>query len=87
MSETFIAAEMYRVEQAGIPLVSSSPAGRAYRHPVVERIAAPITYLPRTTSLSHDASLMRWLALNIPTFRRPSCSAPAKGRSAWRSRC
>src|SRR4029077_10136515 len=70
MSETFIAGEIYRLEQARLRLrLFALKQDEAYRHPVVERIEAPLTYLPQTTSLSHAAPLTGWLATNVPRFR------------------
>jgi glycosyltransferase involved in cell wall biosynthesis len=72
LSETFIASEIYRLEQAGIPLrlyvlkpVEEHEKGA--RHTVVGRIGARPEYLPATTSLS-GVSRTRWLASNLPTF-------------------
>jgi glycosyltransferase involved in cell wall biosynthesis len=72
LSETFVASEIYRVEQAGIPLrlfvlkpVEEHERGEP--HAVVRRIRAQPLYLPATTSLS-DVSRLRWLARNVPSF-------------------
>jgi hypothetical protein len=63
VSETFIASEIHRVEQAGSACgCSSSSRQRAreaeLKHPVVERIEARPQYLPDTTALT--APLHRW---------------------------
>jgi glycosyltransferase involved in cell wall biosynthesis len=82
LSETFIASEIYRVEQAGVPLrlyvlkpVEDHERGEP--HGVVGRIRARPTYLPGTTSLS-GVSRLRWLAANGPAF------LPALRRTARR---
>jgi glycosyltransferase involved in cell wall biosynthesis len=79
MSELFIASEIHRVEQAGIPLrlYVIRPREEERTHPVVDRIRATPDYLPPTTSLS-STSLPRWLRENLPAF------APAIGRVARR---
>src|SRR3954454_7641268 len=72
MSETFIAGEIYRLEQAGVRLrLFATKQDEAYRHPVVDRIRSPLTYLPSTTSLSRAAPLTGWLVTNVPLFRQP----------------
>ena len=79
ISELFIASEIYRVEQAGLPLrlYVIKPADETQTHPVVDRIAAEPVYLPATTSLS-ATTLVRWLRANLPAF------LPALGRVARR---
>jgi hypothetical protein len=69
MSELFIASEIHRVEQAGIPvrLYVIRPRDEARTHPVVDRIRAVPEYLPPTTSLS-STSMPRWLRTNLPAF-------------------
>ncbi|HKP87116.1 MAG TPA: glycosyltransferase family 4 protein [Blastocatellia bacterium] len=69
LSETFIASEIYRLEQTGIRLrlFVIKPAERAERHEMVDRISAKPDYLPPTTSLS-GTSLFRWLAENLGHF-------------------
>ena len=70
MSETFIAGEIYRLEQAGLRLrLFATKQDEAYRHPVVDRIRAPLVYLPAVRSPSRSASLLAWLAATLPTFR------------------
>lgn len=48
LSETFIAQEIYGLEQRGLPLtlVSMRQPTDTARHPVVDEIAASVTYLP-----------------------------------------
>lgn len=69
LSETFIASEIYRLEQAGLNLrlFVIKPADEAEHHGVVDRIRAKPDYLPPTTSLS-GAHLFNWLAGNLGNF-------------------
>jgi glycosyltransferase involved in cell wall biosynthesis len=70
MSETFIAGEIYRLEHAGLRLrLFATKQDETYRHPVVDRIQAPLVYLPPVRSPSRSASLLAWLASNLPAFR------------------
>jgi glycosyltransferase involved in cell wall biosynthesis len=70
MSELFIASEIHRVEQAGVPLrlFVIRPRDEEETHPVVDRIVARPEYLPATTSLS-ATPIVRWLIVNVPAFR------------------
>lgn len=99
ISELFIASEIWRLEQLGVPLriVVLKPADEDTRHPVVDRIRAVPTHLPETTSLS-ASGLPRWLVANLPTFARPLGrvalrhplglvhAAGAAAAQAWRAR-
>ena len=82
ISELFIASEIYRLEQAGLPLrlYVIKPADESQTHPVVERIDAPTEYLPATTSLS-ATTLAAWLRENLrpflPALRRTARRRPA----------
>ena len=69
LSETFIASEIHRLEQAGLRLrlFVIKPAEESACHPVVDRIRARPDYLPATTSLS-KTPLRRWLAINRAKF-------------------
>ena len=69
ISELFIASEIYRLEQAGLPLrlYVIKPPDEAQTHPVVDRIDAPTEYLPPATSLS-ETTLAAWLRANLPAF-------------------
>jgi glycosyltransferase involved in cell wall biosynthesis len=83
LSETFIASEIYRLEQAGIALrlyvlKPVEEHERGARHPIVERIRARPVYLPATSSLS-SVSRTRWLARNLPAFV-PALSRVARRR-------
>jgi glycosyltransferase involved in cell wall biosynthesis len=79
ISELFIASEVYRLEQAGLPLrlYVIKPADERQTHPVVDRIAAQPEYLPPTTSLS-GTTMLAWLRENLPAY------APALRRVARR---
>jgi glycosyltransferase involved in cell wall biosynthesis len=73
LSETFIASEIYRLEQTGIPLrlyvlKPVEPHERDAPHAIVGRIRARPTYLPGVTSLS-GVPRLRWLRSNVPSFR------------------
>ena len=72
ISELFIASEIWRLEQLGLPLrlFVLKPADETQRHPVVDRIEADPTYLPETTSLS-DSTVPAWLRANFGAFRAP----------------
>ncbi len=99
MSELFIASEIERLEQAGVPLrlFVLKPADEVESHQVVERIRATPDYLPATTSLSATTAY-RWLAVNGGKFtaslgrvaqRRPvglACAAAAAFAQAVRAR-
>jgi glycosyltransferase involved in cell wall biosynthesis len=78
-SEIFIASEIYRLEQLGVPLTLHviRPQDEDERHDVVDRIRAEPQYLPPTTSLS-QTYLVPWLARNLRPF------LPSLGRLALR---
>ncbi len=63
LSETFIAHEIHQLERLGLPLrlFSVKRENEPAVHPVVAAIRAPLTYLPRASSLS-GTSLGAWLA-------------------------
>jgi len=69
LSELFIASEIWRLEQLGVPLrlYVLKPADETVHHPVVDRIATAPSYLPVTTSLSGEP-LLRWLRSNLRPF-------------------
>lgn len=68
-SETFIANEIYLLEQLGLKLRLFSILDLAdpQRHAVVEATRAPIRYLPQVSSLS-EVPFRTWLRLNVPKF-------------------
>ncbi len=86
ISETFIASEVFRLEQLGVPLrlFVLKPPDEPARHPVVDRIRATPDYLPVTTSLS-GTTAPRWLARNLRPFL-PSLVAVARWRPAGLAR-
>ena len=71
LSETFIANEIFLLEQMGLRLrlFSVKREHEPKVHPVVSAIRAPLSYLPRASSLS-GATLAGWLARNLPRFAR-----------------
>ncbi len=99
LSELFIASEIWRLEQLGIPLriYVCTQAEEDSTHPVVDRIVAVPVRLPVLTSIK-SSSFPRWLATNVPNFlqhivhsarRHPFglCrSLGAASRQSWRAR-
>jgi glycosyltransferase involved in cell wall biosynthesis len=82
VSETFIASEVHRVEQAGVRvrLFVVKPVEereRALRHPMVDAIRARPDHLPDATSLT--APLHRWRARHLRPFM-PALRRVARGR-------
>jgi len=71
LSETFIANEVYLLEQMGmrLRLFSIKRENEPKVHPVVRAIRAPLQYLPKASSLS-GSSFAAWLAHNVPRFAR-----------------
>jgi glycosyltransferase involved in cell wall biosynthesis len=69
LSETFIASEIYRLEQEGLQLklFVIKPGGENGQHGIVDRIRAKPDYLPATTSLS-GTSLRHWLNRHLGDF-------------------
>jgi glycosyltransferase involved in cell wall biosynthesis len=72
ISELFIASEIWRLEQLGLPLrlFVLKPADETEHHPVVDKIEATPSYLPDATSLS-ATTVPRWLRENLGSFRAP----------------
>src|SRR5258707_1080341 len=71
LSETFIASELHRVEQAGVHtrlfvLKPVEAREREVRPPVIDAITARPDYLPDTTSLT--APLHRWRPQHLKPF-------------------
>src|SRR3712207_78659 len=71
VSETFIASEIHRVEQAGVPLrlyvikpVEEREQG--HRHPVLDAIRAQPEYLPDPTAMTD--LLHRWRHRHVRAF-------------------
>ena len=72
LSELFIASEIHRVEEAGLPLrlFVIKPPDEPATHPVIGRIRARPSYLPAVASVSGTPAL-RWLAHNVRPFLGP----------------
>ena len=70
ISELFIASEIWRLEQLGLPLrlFVLKPADEDVHHPVVDKIETTPSYLPETTSLS-GVGARQWLRENFASFR------------------
>ena len=71
LSETFIANEIYLLEQLGtrIALFSIKQGDSGKQHAVIDKIRAPLRYLPKMTSLS-GSYLLPWLLRNgVPYFQ------------------
>lgn len=68
-SELFIASEIWRLEQLGVPLrlYVVKPSDEEVRHPVVDRIRVTPSYLPSTTTLTGQP-LTPWLRRNVPAY-------------------
>jgi glycosyltransferase involved in cell wall biosynthesis len=64
VSELFIASEIWRLEQRGVPLrlYVLKPADESEHHPVVDKIATRPVYLPATTT--YRGSVLPWLIRN-----------------------
>lgn len=75
LSETFIASEIYRLEQLGVSLrlFVIKESGERLQHPVVDAIRAPRVHLPNAAPVS-GVPLGRWLVRHFPSF------APAVAR-------
>ncbi len=69
LSEMFIASEIYRLEQAGLPLriFVIKPRDEETNHEVVDLIKAKPEYLPPASSVS-AVSQLRWLKQNLSRF-------------------
>lgn len=72
LSETFIASEIYRLEQQGLALrlYVIKRSQEPLRHPVVDAIQAPVVHLPEAAPIS-GIPAWRWLARHAPRFVRP----------------
>ena len=91
VSETFIASEIHRVEQAGVPLrlyvikpVEEREQG--HDHPVLDAIEATPEYLPDPQGLTKPLHLWRYRDIRefLPALRR--CVAPPPARRRARRR-
>lgn len=73
LSETFIAQEIEGLEKAGaeLNLISLRHPTDPYRHPVHERIKAPVNYLPEYLYQEPGRVLRAWLKVRrLPGYRR-----------------
>jgi len=86
LSETFIAHEIHQLERLGLDLrlYSVKQEREAMVHPVVATIRAPLSYLPKTTSLS-GTTLARWLTDNLSAFWRAHAQVAARHPLRWAS--
>ena len=79
LSETFIAHEIHQLEQSGLRLrlfvVKDEAEDQV--HPVVAAIRAPLSYLPKATSLSGTA-LWDWLRDNLPGYWRAHAAVASR---------
>ena len=84
LSETFITHEIHQLERLGLPLrlYSVKRENESVVHPVVEAIRAPLTYLPRASSLS-GTSLPGWLKQNLPAFWRSHARVVVRHPVRW----
>lgn len=84
LSETFIAHEIHQVERLGLDLrlYSVKRENEAQVNPVVAAIRAPLSYLPRASSLS-GSTLAGWLADNLPAFWRDHAFVAARHPLRW----
>ena len=71
LSETFITHEIYLLEKLGMKLrlFAIKRGDMDQVHDVVEQIRAPLTYLPKVTSLS-GTSIVAWLRRNLPSYAK-----------------
>lgn len=67
-SEAFILNEIYLLEQLGLKLhLFSVKSGEKKKHHLVEKIQAPVVYLPEVDS-DDSSQFSTWLAANLPKF-------------------
>ena len=79
LSETFIAHEIHQLEQSGLRLrlFVVKDEAEAQVHPVVAAIRAPLSYLPKASSLS-GTTLRAWLRANLPSYWRAHLAVAAR---------
>ena len=79
LSETFIAHEIHQLEQSGLRLrlFVVKDEAEAQVHPVVAAIRAPLSYLPKASSLS-GTTLRAWLRANLPSYWRAHLTVAAR---------
>ncbi len=70
LSESFISNEILQLERLGtrVRVYAVKPGGEDRVHDSVKSIVAPVSYLPRMTSLS-GTSLLPWLRANLSAYR------------------
>ncbi|MDH3504173.1 MAG: glycosyltransferase [Nitrospirota bacterium] len=75
VSESFIINEIYQLERMGasLQLFSVKKPKDAKVHETVNKIGAPVTYLPSVTSLS-GTPFREWLKTNLPAFLSAHCA-------------
>ena len=84
LSETFITHEIHQLERLGLNLrlFSVKREHEPKVHPIVAAIRAPLTYLPKATSLS-GTSLPAWLLRNGGSFWRAHAYVAARHPLRW----
>ncbi|MEQ1807685.1 MAG: glycosyltransferase family 4 protein [Burkholderiaceae bacterium] len=84
LSETFITHEIHQLERLGLALrlFSIKRENEPLVHPVVAAIRAPLSYLPKATSVS-GTTLARWLAQNLPAFGRAHLRVMSRHPLRW----
>ncbi len=84
LSETFIAHEIHQLERLdmGLRLFSVKRENEPLVHPVVAAIRAPLSYLPKATSVS-GTTLAQWLAQNLPAFGRAHLRVLSRHPLRW----
>lgn len=84
LSETFIAHEIHQIERLGLALrlYSVKRENEPQVHPVVAAIRAPLSYLPKASSLS-GSTLPGWLATNLPAFGRDHAFVALRHPLRW----
>lgn len=83
-SETFIINEIYLLETLGLNLRIFSikrPPGQK-RHAVVDRIQAPVTWLPEADDLG-GGNFLAWAWRNVPQFFRSHVTVARRRPKAW----
>lgn len=84
ISETFIINEIYLLEQMGLRLhiFAIKRPEEKKSHAIVEKIKAPITYLPETESITEN-HFGRWLVKHLPLFAPSHLRLIRRRPRAW----
>lgn len=84
ISETFIINEIYLLEQMGLKLhiFSVKQPNEKKSHAVVDKIKAPVTYLPETASIT-ESRFGVWLAKHLPRFAGSHLRLMRRRPRAW----